>query len=58
MKKIKIILPVLLFAFNFQVFSQIKKADKHFKLFRYSEAIPYYFNGVKSEKASEKNQMV
>lgn len=58
MKKIKIILPVLLFAFNFQVFSQIKKADKHFKLFRYSEAIPYYLKGVKSDKASEKNHSI
>ncbi|SHF21071.1 Outer membrane protein OmpA [Mariniphaga anaerophila] len=55
MKKINIILPLLLFVFSMQAFSQIKKANKHFELFQYAEAIPYYLKGTGSEDASEKS---
>ncbi len=58
MKKAYSILLIILFVFNFQAFSQMRKANKHYELFQYAEAIPYYLKCVESKKPAEKNLAV
>ncbi len=57
MKKNSIFLILILaFVFNFQGNAQIKRADKLFKFYRYSEAIPYYLKVIDSGDSSEKQE--
>ncbi len=47
---------ILAFVFNLQGSSQIKKANRLFELFRYSEAIPYYQKVIDSGSNLEKQE--
>lgn len=55
MKNKTIIFAVLFMAFSLQVFPQIKRANRHYELFRYSKAIPLYKKAAqsKNEKISK-----
>ncbi len=55
MKQINIFLTILLLAAGFQVSSQVKKANRHFRLYEYAEAIPYYLKSAESNNADEKS---
>lgn len=55
MKRINIFLTVFLLALSISAFSQVKKANKHFELFEYAEAIPYYLKAVDSDNSNERS---
>ncbi len=57
MKKLHTII-FLAFVLGFQVFAQEKKADKLYKYFNYSEAIPYYLKAYDKAKVSERDHIV
>jgi len=59
MKRTSIILILILaIAFNLKGYSQIRKADKLFDVYNYSEAIPYYLKVIDSESDNEQNHAI
>lgn len=47
---------ILAFVFSLQGSSQMKRANKLFEVFKYSEAIPFYLKVVKSNKKTDKKE--
>ena len=59
MKRTSILLIVILaFTVSLKGYSQIRKADKFYKYYNYSEAIPHYLKVVDLEDQSEKNHAI
>jgi outer membrane protein OmpA-like peptidoglycan-associated protein len=49
---------ILAFLFNLEGISQIKKADKHFKMYNYSRAIPYLLEATGDDDTEVRNKAI
>ncbi|MEI6124856.1 MAG: OmpA family protein [Bacteroidota bacterium] len=56
--KITLISIIILVAFHFSSFGQLKTANRYFKLYRYAEAIPLYKKVVNKKSEEKRNEAI